>query len=321
MHASAHETGETSLEAITQNLDATLMGALPCIGCGYDLQGISIRDVCPECGTAVRATILNKVDPQADEFKPLATPRFTAWMLIVWAVAAFVAAMGIWAVRCAEFLNSISRWHIRPGWALTMTAIAAGVSGIALVGLIRPVRGKPSWRVGAAICSMALYVPLLWILHRIHRVIDPLSPAPYFSNEALPERSLMRIAGAICLIGILLLIRPNARDLVRRCMAMRTGRVGRQTLLAMVAVLGLMIIGDLLRIWAGSLPSTSVAMRDVLLYLGKTIILIGSLLLTLGLYHVVLDARRIAGVLLRPPPSLRDVLGKEVVPESPSTSR
>ncbi|MCA9311508.1 MAG: hypothetical protein KDA21_09910 [Phycisphaerales bacterium] len=319
MHASTHNPGHhPSIEELSQNLDATLKGALPCISCRYDLQGISIRDVCPECGTAVRATILNKVDPEADEFRPLLAPRLTATGLMVWAVAGFGAAACIWAIRIAELLNNISTWHIRTEWATPVMLALVALSGLALVGLVRPVRGMPLRRSLAAMVAMLGYLPLLWLLTRIHEEIDPLGPAPYFSNAALSERSLLRIAMAVCLIGILLLIRPNAGDLVRRCMAMRTGRVGRQTLLAMVAVLAVMIFGDLLRIWAGALPSTAASTRDVLLYIGKTIILLGSLLLTLGLYHVVLDARRIGGVLLRPPPSMRDILGPDTPADSPT---
>ena len=36
-----------------ERLGLSLLGSLPCITCRYDLKGISIRGVCPECGTPI----------------------------------------------------------------------------------------------------------------------------------------------------------------------------------------------------------------------------------------------------------------------------
>src|SRR5690606_19927036 len=61
-----------------QAISLSLSGAMPCISCGYNLQGLSVVGVCPECGAAVRATILATIDPQAEELTPLLTPRLTS---------------------------------------------------------------------------------------------------------------------------------------------------------------------------------------------------------------------------------------------------
>src|SRR5690606_27754218 len=55
-----------------------LKGDLLCIGCGYNLRGLSIREMCPECGIPVRATILGVIDPMADELAPIPRPRLVA---------------------------------------------------------------------------------------------------------------------------------------------------------------------------------------------------------------------------------------------------
>ena len=296
---------------IPANLDAILQGRLPCITCHYDLQGISIRDLCPECGTAVRATILSEVDPKADELKPLTAARFTAMSLAVWAVAGFAASVCVWVLRVAEMLESLLGQRIAADWAVPFLLAATTICGVAMLGLIRPVRLQPAWKTIAAAFGALLFIPLVWLLFEMHAVYDRSAGPPYFSTRgADPERTLLRLGTSATLAAILILIRPNARDLVRRCLALRTGRVGRQTLLAMVAVLGLASLGDVLILWASVLPSTAVAFADVLLYLGRTLILLGSLLLTLGLYHVILDSRRIGGVLLHPPPSMDQVIGR-----------
>ncbi|MBL8760751.1 MAG: hypothetical protein JNL50_05545, partial [Phycisphaerae bacterium] len=49
-----------------------LTGDLRCAKCAYNLKGLSVRSVCPECGLAISATLLAKVDPHAAELRPIA---------------------------------------------------------------------------------------------------------------------------------------------------------------------------------------------------------------------------------------------------------
>jgi len=99
------------------HLDRELGGELPCSVCHYELRGLSIRGVCPECGTAVRATILFRVDPMADEFRPLTSPWFTAQSLVLWSIGGLVAAVGFWLVHVFAYGRAELGLSIRTGVA------------------------------------------------------------------------------------------------------------------------------------------------------------------------------------------------------------
>jgi hypothetical protein len=150
----------------------------------------------------------------------------------------------------------------------------------------------------------------------MHLDLDPIRSAPYFAGAPQSDRVLLRFVASAAIIIILLGVRPNARDLVKRCMVMRTGRVDRQTILGMAAVVGLAMAGDGLRL-AGT--STSWADPQVMDLAGTVVIAIGSAMLTLGLVGALVDSCRIARAVLIPAPSLRHVIGDEAASEAAST--
>ncbi|MEO1130458.1 MAG: hypothetical protein AAFX05_12235 [Planctomycetota bacterium] len=301
----AHEDGTTSPEVARalRDLDQALTGALPCIVCRYDLQGLSIRSVCPECGTAVRATILHRIDPKAEELRPLATPRLTAASIAVWSIAGFIAVLASWEARVGEVLREYAGISFGTGYGGTVAIIAAGVSGLALFGAVRLVRERTCWRCYAAMGAIIAYVPLIYAMLRIGG-LDGMRAAPY--SYVSDERLLWRVVLGACIAAILVGFRPNARELVRRCLAMRTGRVDRQTLLSMVIAVLVAMAGDGLR-----LLSLHVDPRfaETTAGVGTLLVLIGSGFLTLGMFTAIIDSVRIGRVLVSPGPSMSDVLG------------
>ena len=78
-----------------------LTGDLPCIGCGYDIRGLSVLSQCPECGLAVRATVLHRVDPSAEALRPMPTPRLTSLGIVAWTGFGLLTAIMLWAPRAA----------------------------------------------------------------------------------------------------------------------------------------------------------------------------------------------------------------------------
>ena len=290
-----------SLHAVP--LGSALSGSLPCIGCGYELKGLSIRSVCPECGVAVRATILFNVDPHADEFQPLLTPRLTAACLVVWPAAALSACLASWVLRLGDIAEVLSgQRRLIPQWIGDIEWYAAAVSGLALVGLLRPASALAWWKSGAALAAMLAYLPIVWTLARLQQ-IDEVRGVAYFSTSLHHDRvafhMLMTLAAGFVIAGV----RPVARDLVRRSLALRTGRVDRQTLLIMVGVSGLVLLGDALRWFAGTAASPQV------LAVGTLIVAAGSLFLTLGLASAVVDGWRIGNAIRSPAPGLRQIVG------------
>lgn len=294
-------------------LGLSLLGKLPCVVCGYDLQGLSVRGVCPECGTRVRATILHAVDPNADELKPLPTPRLTAAGLLVWAIAGLIATLLCWTPRIGDILeyalpNAV--FYRTPAWLGPATAGFAALSGLAGLGLLRPTLGVKRHQLMLAFVGVLAYIPLCWSILRIFEM-DRIAAPRYITAAPDPERIALRIIMAASLVTLLVCIRPCARKLALRSMALRLGRVDRQTLLAMVAVVILASIGDGLRLASLHVP---VGGSRLLQDMGTVLIAVGSILFTGGAIGVLADSLRIASAIRKPAPGLRQVFGARTGP-------
>ncbi len=289
-------------------LGLSLLGSLPCVGCGYELQGLSVRGVCPECGTRVRATILHTVDPNAEELRPMPWPRVTALGLLLWSFGGVIATLLCWAPHVGDFLEYLMPLSVdyrSPTWLGPLTAGFAAVSGIGAIGMIRPTLGAARRNCVLAILAVLAYVPLCWILLRL-ALMDRHAAPRYFVAAPDPDRLAHRAGLAACLLVIILCIRPCARMRVHRCMALRLGRVDRQTLLAMALVVGLAAVGDAARLASLSFQgATQQLLRDG----GTVIIAISSILFAGGAIGSLLDSVRIARAIVRPAPGLRQILG------------
>lgn len=289
-----------------------LTGALPCLVCRYDLRGLSVRAVCPECGTPVRATILAKVDPYAGVLRPLDRPRLTAAGFVLWAAAALVATGLTWSLRIADAYAAFSGI---PGARLEGVVLAATIcivlSGLGSLVLIRPHSGIARWQSWAAAAGAVATFAMAGLYWRLHGGFDMAHLPPYFTGDrAPPERTLLRLLVGSVLLVILVGLRPNARLLAARSLLLRMGRVDRQTMLAMVAALGIAAAGDALHLLASLEPGGEGLVR-ILAIGGEALIAVGSMLLTVGVLGMAVDNWRVAPVLLRPPLAMGEVVGPE----------
>lgn len=295
--------------APTELLARDLKGDVRCARCRYNLRGLSVRGVCPECGTPVRGTLLAIIDPAASEFQPLFLPGLAALLLTLWAWGALLAALSVLALRLNElaWLMGLGELSESPAWRVAPAALAA-VSGVGALSHVRPHRMIPLWQSGLAALGVCAYVPLGIALYQIHAAIDPVLPHPYADPMmATDARTWWRLAASACAAAAIVGVRPNARLMVSRCMLMRTGRVDRQTLLVIVGALGLAMLGDVLHLASSQLGEGGEVLRPI----GTTLIGVGSLLVLLGLVGVVIDAWRIRYAMVTPPLSLSDVLEDE----------
>lgn len=281
-----------------------LSGSLPCARCRYDLRGLSVMGSCPECNLPVRATLLVRVDPRADELQPLPRPRLVVAGLAVWSGAAFAAALVVWSLRWFG-----PTWG-EPGrmFAPMLAVLLASLSGVGSLVLVKPHREVVSrsglfWAVSATVG----HVILAWVLWRLlveHDASDLRSGLDWASRGTV-ERLWLCIASQAIIVWIASAIRVNARLLWKRHKLMRTGRADRQTLAAIVVVASIGALGNAVRLTADAWRPSAAAIAD---QIGQLIVVVSSVLLTLGLAGVVVDTVRLCAVLLEPPLTLGQLL-------------
>ena len=306
------EDGDGAVLRALPDLARELTGDLPCVGCGYNLRSQSIRGVCPECGTAVRVTLLARVDPMADVLRPITYPIITAMGLIVWAMSALVAALLTWSFRATDaWIVSLNAQapSVRPAViAATVCVVLSGVGGVALILPHPGIRLRKRLWAAAGVLGTFAFAFIYW---RIHARFDPVHTRPYlYSHAGLAERHVLRLIGSGLLVLATLGFRPNLRLLAARSLVMRMGRVDRQTMMALAAAIVIAALGDVSHLLAARTYGTA---AGVLTTTGTTLIAIGSMLFTVGLVGLVIDALRLVPVILRPPLTMSQLIGP--VPE------
>lgn len=289
-----------------------LTGDLPCARCRYNLRGLSILAVCPECGTPVRGTILATVDPHARELMPIHAPWLTAAGLILWASCSLGAGLAVLTMRVDELIAAIG-WTAGPHDFQTFRSVPAllvCLAGLGALCFVRP-HGRISWlNSAAALLGVVAHYPLAYLLWQMMSVIDVYAPTPFTSVDPKwsQARSIARLGCAACMAIVILAVRPNGRLLVSRSILMRTGRVDRQTLLVILAAAGLAALGDVLRLGGPTIQNDA---TELMQGLGAILIAVGSLLMLLGLVGVFIDALRLRYAITTRPLSLESVLPQE----------
>lgn len=303
--------GSAAPRADSSWLGRQLGGDLPCIRCGYNLRGLSIRGVCPECGAPVRGAILSVVDPQADVLQPINRPRLVAVSVVLWLSAALGAALVCWAPHIAD-LVALAVGKGSGAGAGTLPplrhalVVCLALSGIGALGLIRPHGRIPMLHRIAAGLAVVLYVPLGLLLFRMVALRDLGGSLPLLTWWQPDRRGTRDVVAALVIVAVILLLqRPVARLLVARSLLMRSGRVDRQTMLAMALAAAMIaagqVIGRVAFIASGE-PGTPG------MVVGLIFMVMGAALLTIGLFGSVADSVRIARAIVTPRRTVRQVV-------------
>lgn len=284
-----------------------LTGDLPCIVCRYNLRGLSIRAVCPECGTAVRATLLALVDPHADELKPIRRPVITAAGLLLWSGAQALAALVVWVARLAEVATLAGGVPDILRQSVAVVPWLIGLAGVGALVLVRPHAGMSRMRSLAALVGVLAYAPLTYLTYAIHVRVDGTIPTPYIDAGYLGAlREMLRTMWVAVAAVIVLALQRNLRMLIARSLVIRTGRIERQTPQALLASLGVMAAGSLARL-AGT---AAVDPWSLLTIAGTVLVAVGAMLFTLGLVGVLGDCVQARTAIVRPPLTLGGLTGE-----------
>lgn len=290
-----------------------LTGDLRCARCQYNLRGLSIRARCPECGMSIRGTILAKVDPHASELQPIYFPRLTALGLVVWPLAAILAAACLWWLRASEMAARAS-----PSWVGDGAVLFTLLSGLGAVALIKPHAQIAADGIARAAIGVLLYLPLALAFHIVINRMDSIAPTPFVAlGQLSTERSAVRLICDLLMMVLLACLRPNARLFVHRSMLLRSGKVDRQTMLAMVGALAVIAVGDLAHLFGARAAG---GIEQIAQVLGTVLIAVGSMFLTIGMVGVLVDIFRILPAVLSAPVSLESVTDGEFSGSMLSTS-
>ncbi len=276
---------------------------------------------CPECGAAVRAAILALVDPFADELRPIRHPWLVACGLMVWSLGGLVAVLVAWFVLISGATRgfpSIQAWPV-PWQSITLcVAGSVWLSGVGALAMVRPHAGLGRNNVLLAFIACVAYAPAGYIaMHLVDQTAQRwmLMNADWWSGPS--DRIVLRFAFCLLLLVILVGLRPNARTLVARSLAIRQGRVDRQTMLVMAGVVGVVLASDLVGL-AGSRLIVNARWSESLRTFATAGMLVGSLLFSIGVAGAVLDCVRIARAVLAPLPGPRQVFS-EAFNDAPTT--
>ncbi|MCA9298340.1 MAG: hypothetical protein KDA28_04700 [Phycisphaerales bacterium] len=266
-----------------------LSGDLPCVGCGYNLRGLSVLASCPECGGPVRATILVRVDPLARTLRPITHPKLTWASLVLLVAGAVLASVASW-----WHILDMQRGH-RPAdlvGALIVMGVLVSAAGAVGIAALAPRPAIREWL--GCLC----YGPVLAVLHHWHS--DGTTTATPGTHAWENLLLMLSIAGAM------LLLRRQVRALAARSLLMRRGYVDRQNLLVMAVVAGLGALGDAIRMIGVAIGPPD---GDALDFAGMIAVTLTSALLTLGFVGTLVDVVRLRGAIVSPPLAMEDLLG------------
>ncbi len=295
------DSGDTA--PLSERIARDLSGDLACVGCGYNLRGMSVRGECPECGLGVLATVLSVIDPHAEQLQEIPRRRLVAGGLVAWGGFALLAAVLAWIIHGVLVLRSFGLRMEVPVWVAHVSSVCVLLSGVCALVLARPHAQIPLRRTLMVVLAVILSGAFMVVHDRLLVSVIVAGRSPFLAQEQPVdlERHVLRLIGAGLLCAIILLLRPQARLLAARSIVVRSGRVDRQSMLALAASIGIASGGDVLALVAGQFAG---GVRDVLLPVSDILIGMGSLLLTIGLGGILLDALRLAPVILHPSPGV-----------------
>ncbi|MCE9618280.1 MAG: hypothetical protein K8R92_00015 [Planctomycetes bacterium] len=275
---------------------ATLATHIRCDRCKYDLHGLALLDVCPECGLAVATTLAGSEDQTVRSLVALQRPHRVAALMIAIPLACLLAAVLQSAGPLLAFIDSMSNQTSRFaeqvrfwGWSASfaLVAVAILIAMLALLPAELSLRAEMRrWRhwlnsgllLWAATLAAIIVVSMRPVLPRgVLEMIAPALQLPAFAITLISYRRLIFVCG-------------------RRSQAFREAGAARQKINLLIYALGLVMVG--------AIASPILRNRlgwDLVAVLADSLVVIETGILIFGLAYLVANAWWIAHSLLMPP--------------------
>ena len=270
-----------------------------CDGCKYDLHGLDLLDVCPECALAVATTLAGNSDLQIRALVALQRPHRVAAFLVAVPLACMLAAVLQSAGPMIAFIDFMSGQTSRFaaqirffGWVATCVLITM-TCGVAYFGLLASefslraeMRKWRAWLNGGLLLWMATLIAIIvcsiqfqsqeWIMECLKNSAPALQ-LPAFAIVLISYRRLLMVCG-------------------RRSQAFREAGAARQNINLLIYTLGLVALGA----FASPILLHKLGW-DLVALLSDSLVVVESGVLIFGLAYLVANAWWIARSLLLPP--------------------
>lgn len=265
---------------------------LRCIQCGYDLEGLSARGACPECGRDIVASLASNLDLTATDRAPAPDARRVAWAL-------FLATAGALAggARLPEFAASAAAAELAATAARGLPLLLDKTAAVLhIVGL-----------AGAATGLIAL----TFVLPRRDerrvlriRVLGCVGFALWLALSVATPNAIGLTATALPAGMVLLALSPLLRELGPRSRVYRDRETAKQRVDELLLALGIAGVASACAEFAAqdSSNETTVALLRLVAAASAALVLI-------GLGYLATNAYWILRSVLNPEPTLSEVLG------------
>ena len=269
----------------------TIRKQLPCVKCGYDLEGLEAQAKCPECGQDIVATLASRLDPATEALERSHELLRTAWALEFMSLGAVLGC----AIGAAPVIDALRESLTPPAW------LAPGVDGVRAVAPLAAT-------VGAALGVFASFVVLPRVELRGYARARYLGGLGFVAWLVLSlqkpsfEAALAALAAVAAVAGS---VTPILRMLVPHSRLFRTARHATQTtrdlLIAAGVAAGSGAVALAVRRQPGNDPDMAI-IPSVAAYAS-------AMLLVVGLCYRLVNAHWILRSVRRPPPRVDDLLG------------
>lgn len=265
---------------------------LRCIQCGYDLEGLSARGACPECGREIVASLASSLDLTSAERAALPDARRLAWAL-------FLATIGCLAgaARLPEFAAGAAATELAAtsasGLPLLLDKIAAALHVVVIAG------------TATGLLALTAVLPRRNERRVLRiRVLGCVGFALWLALALAKPNAVGLTATALPAGMVLLALSPLFRELGPRSRVYRDRETAKQRVDELLLALGIAGIASVCAEFAAqdSANETMVALLRLVAAASAGLFLV-------GLGYLAANAYWILRSVLNPEPTLSEVLG------------